>query len=61
MEFSRAPSESNRIELPLDRFSWKGGLRDLDRRSVDTEEGVGGGGIGVITGRPDNWIQLRRN
>lgn len=53
----------NRIEseLPLDRFSWKGGLRDLDRRTVDTEEGVGGGGIGVITGRPDNWIQLRRN
>lgn len=53
----------NRIEseLPLDRFSWKGGLRDLDRRTVDTEEGVGSGGIGVITGRPDNWIQLRRN
>lgn len=27
--------------------------------NLDTEEG--GGGIGVITGRPDNWIQLRRN
>lgn len=59
--------ESNRIEGLLLSFvrrrsiDSKGGVGNLDR-SIDTEEASSVVvDTGVITGRPDNWIQLRRN